>query len=741
MQAQIEIKTYPSFVEFKTYFTEYFQEFIKDAEFLFVTDVSKDTLEKTFLESFPGQVGNEYTGEGGYGMRQYMNCRCCRSFIRRYGNLVRLGPNLEIQTLWDFVIPRYQFEVYQAYQQMVDNLQQLVRHAEIEDVFVVDDELYTDTRNFGQIGIPESFVFKAGAAIPTIYNHFSGTLTSAIMHTARKESAKSDAAIRTKGGVQNFYRSKSNCLKKGLAEISQESIEGLLYLIDQNPAAAALKQFESALQAFYSTFYPPENLADNYLWRVVVESPWLAAFPSTVVGVALKDLTAEPDKDAEHLAKLLQRVDPNNYQRQDISLITPAMMRQAEKTIADLGLESSLGRKFALTYEIPTESVLYVNASAQMQDTPGLGIFGQLAQDLETVDPNSARLQNATSISLQSLLTEVNFSSLEFLFEPRLAANLVSLIGPQDSTAEPLTKWGNPYTWHYKDGLADASRVRETVKSVGGQIDAPIVFSLGWGRLAQAGTNSSDDLDFHLRTPYGKIYFGNRKIAKVGFELDIDRNASLYKAHFDDEKPVENIYLRNPKLLPQGSYRLYVNNFRKRSGNSGFTIEFKLFDQVVSYVHNKEVRQKADVYVLDFNVDSSGNVTITKEYLEKASQNNVSSEPIWKLAPFQWQKVSVISESPNYWPTASCSTGERHIFFFAPGCQNQDDQILGVTKQFLRQDLATAHGRAFQYVGQKMLVQQTDSENQLSGLGFSQAQSGQYFYVRVDSGRVYKVEV
>jgi hypothetical protein len=740
MQAQIEIKTYPSFVEFKTYFTEYFQEFIKDAEFLFVTDVSKDTLEKTFLESFPGQVGNEYTGEGGYGMRQYMNCRCCRSFIRRYGNLVRLGPNLEIQTLWDFVIPEYEFETQQAYQQMVDNLQQLVRHAEIEDVFVIDDEIYADTQNFGQIGIPESFVFKAGASIPTIYNHFSGTLTSAIMHTARKESAKSDAAIRTKGGVQNFYRSKSNCLKKGLAEISQESIEGLLYLIDQNPAAAPLKQFESALQAFYSTFYPPENLADNYLWRIVVESPWLAAFPSTVVGVTLKDLTAEPDKDAEHLAKLLQRVDPNNYQRQDISLITPAMMRQAEKTIADLGLESSLGRKFALTYEIPTESVLYVNASAQMQDTPGLGIFGQLARDLETVDPNSARLQNATSISLEQLLSEVSFSSLEFLFEPRLAANLVSLIGPQDSTAEPLTKWGNPYTWHYKDGLADASRVRETVKSVGGQIDAPIVFSLGWGQLSQAGTNSSDDLDFHLLTPYGEVYFGNREIAKVGFELDIDRNATGSGPRFDDEKPVENIYLSNPKLLPQGSYRLFVNNYNHRSGNAGFTIEVKLFGQIFSYVHNQEVRQNADVYVLDFNVDSSGNVTITKEYLEKAS-HSYSTEPIWNITPFQWQKVSVISESPNYWPTASCSTGERHIFFFAPGCQNQDDQILGMTKQFLRQDLATVHGRAFQYVGQKMLVQQTDPQNQLSGLGFSQAQSGQNFYVRVDNGRVYKVEV
>jgi hypothetical protein len=76
-----------------------------------------------------------------------------------------------------------------------------------------------------------------------------------------------------------------------------------------------------------------------------------------------------------------------------------------------------------------------------------------------------------------------------------------------------------------------------------------------------------------------------------------------------------------------------------------------------------------------------------------------------------------MSYSPNYWDEQD-STGNKHYFFFLKDCVN-DSTPRGFFNEFLNEKL-TPHRKVFEALGSKMRV--TESENQLSGIGFSSTQ-------------------
>jgi len=99
------------------------------------------------------------------------------------------------------------------------------------------------------------------------------------------------------------------------------------------------------------------------------------------------------------------------------------------------------------------------------------------------------------------------------------------------------------------------------------------------GRLRQAGASSgrlrvslkwdtTDDLDLHVQTPQGEIYFGNRRAS--GGELDVDRNVS-----HDTIEPVENVFWND---VPVGNYTVSCNLYSRggdhsRAGSIPYMIE------------------------------------------------------------------------------------------------------------------------------------------------------------------------
>jgi len=109
------------FNQFKSIFQAHVAELMSsvDKGVIFISDVSKDELWDTYLNSFPEDL------------RQSFNCNSCRQFIKSYGGLVKVNPkNMTLTTLWNFEVPD------EVYQKVVDNLNELVFHSTIRDVFV-----------------------------------------------------------------------------------------------------------------------------------------------------------------------------------------------------------------------------------------------------------------------------------------------------------------------------------------------------------------------------------------------------------------------------------------------------------------------------------------------------------------------------------------------------------------------------------------------------------------------------
>ena len=70
--------------------------------------------------------------------------------------------------------------------------------------------------------------------------------------------------------------------------------------------------------------------------------------------------------------------------------------------------------------------------------------------------------------------------------------------------------------------------------------------------------------------------------------------------------------------------------------------------------------------------------------------------------------------SPNYWDGQK-GIGNRHYFFMVNDCKN-DTSPNGFFNEFLKEELME-HKKVFEMIGSKVKVD--DSNNQLSGIGFS----------------------
>ncbi len=113
---------------------------------------------------------------------------------------------------------------------------------------------------------------------------------------------------------------------------------------------------------------------------------------------------------------------------------------------------------------------------------------------------------------------------------------------------------------------------------------------------------TTDDLDLHIQTPNGEIYFGNKAIThnNITGHLDIDANAGQPFSSC----PAENIYF---DAMPEGKHEVFVNlyNNRENKDELNFTIQIspeigvgKIFD---SKFTNKE---KQLIAIFEYDKDS-----------------------------------------------------------------------------------------------------------------------------------------
>lgn len=666
------------FNEFKKMFLQHSERMVENQSFLFMVDVDKDTLWNTYLNSFPEGTNQVYR------KRREFDCSCCRQFIRTFGNVVAIKNN-QVVSIWDFDTEDDKFNP------VIKALANLVK-SEIRDVFVTKQSAFGTDKSLEQL--EDSSVH--------VWQHFSIKLPKQFL----TRSNKSESALAA------VYKDAKNVFKRSLDELSRDSIETVLDLIAESSLYKG-DEWQAVLSQFLTLHNEYHNLADdekdNYCWAKSVKvGGVISKIKNHSIGVLLQDITAGIDI-LEAIRRYEHIVAPTNYKRPK-AIFTKRMVEQAQETITSLGLLNSLGRRHAKLSDITINNVLWANRDAQ-RPNGRLDVFDVLRQEVSVKPKSYERVQG---ISVETFISDIlpTATSIEVLLENRNESNLVSLIAPKVADSSTLFKWDNAFSWAYKGNIADSMKQR--VKAAGGNIKGILRFSLQWND----NFDNQNDYDAHCGEPDGNhIWFQNKGIRHLSSGvLDVDI------IHPGKQVAVENITWTNINRMQEGVYTFYVHNYSHRGGRSGFDAEIEYAGQIYEFSYHKNLTQGEKVVVAKVKFDKRNGI----KFIESLP-TTTSSKKIWNLQTNQFHSISVCMFSPNFWDGQK-GIGHKHYFLMLAGCEN-DTQPNGFFNEYLRQEFME-HKRVFAALGNKMKVD--ESENQLSGLGFSSTKRDSLI-VRVDN--------
>ena len=641
------------FKKFKTQFQENAYKVLNEADNLFVTDLEKDLIWDTYLNSFPESE------------RQGFNCSSCRHFLKPFANIVAIKDN-KLISMWDF-------DCEEPYKTVAKNLNALVLSKPIANIFVSKEKKLGTDHN--QQLLPDKSIIT--------WNHFYLELPAKFV-TRSSESEES---------IMGQYREAKNVFKRSLEELTKDSVETTLELIEQNSLYRG-EEFRGILQAFlklkidYAKVKNDEK--DNFCWiNSIKAGAALSKIRNSAIGTLLTNISdgMELDRAVTAFEKIMA---PTNYKR-PTTIVTKRMIDDAQKTIEELGLVDSLGRRFATIDDITVNNVLFANRDAKK----AMNVFEEMSNETTVNPKNYSKIEE---VSIEQFMTGIlpKVTSIEVLMENKHSNNLMSLIAPQNLEAPSIFKWDNNFSWSYTGEVADS--IKEKVKAAGGSVTGDLRASLAWC--------NTDDYDIHIIEPGNhEIYYGNR-----GHEhdssgrLDVDMNVQG-----ESKTPVENIIYSNKSRMPEGIYKVFVHNYCQRNTvDFGFTLEIEFDGIIHTFNYDKLIKNGEKVTVAEIKYSKKDGFSIVTSI-----ESTQTSKEIWGIKTNQFQKVSLLMYSPNHWDTQNI--GNKHYFFILIDCKNSE-RPRGFYNEFLNEDLLK-HKRVFEILGSKMKVKESDI--QLSGLGFS----------------------
>jgi len=662
---------------------EHFNEMFKTTT-LYTMNLKKDELWNIYLDSFP-EGKNKMFRE-----RREHDCSACRSFVNQFGDVVAIKDN-KIISVWDFDIDS------DVYSDSVKALRKHIKSKNIGDVFlspiqkigVKENKEMSDTGKVltwkhMYVELPKKFVLNNGSISTTISN------------------------IRTNKQV----------FQRGLEELSEESIETILELIQQNSLYKG-EEWKHILTTYIKNQKKYHKLNDEqkdiFLWvQASLNNQAILRLRNHSMGNLLQDVSNGTDLEVA-VKKYEQMVAPTNYKRPN-AIYTKRMLEDAKKKIEELGYIDSLQRRFAILEDISVNNVLYANRDdvKRMQSND---VFDELEKDVTTKPKDFNKVE---SIKIDDFITNVlpTATNVEVYLENKHKRNMVSLIAPYKKDSKTMFKWDNNFSWAYSGNITD-SDIKTNVKSAGGKVDGVLRFSIQWNDLDIYNRN---DLDAHCYLPNKEhIYFSSKQHESSTGMLDVDI------INPTKNKPaVENITWTDINKMPKGTYNFFVRNYSNMGGNDGFRAEIEFNGEVHKFDYRKPIRQGADVPVAEVTFDGT-NFTI-QPLLESES----STIDVWNLKSNSFVPVSTIMFSPNYWNEQK-GIGNKHYFFMLKDCKSNETPN-GFFNEFLDNAL-TPHRKVFEALGSKMKVDYID--NQLSGVGFSSTQRNE-FIVKIE-GKIKRI--
>ena len=647
------------FSDFKSAVQEQFE--IMSTSELFVTDISKGLMWDTYLSSYPEGTNPIYRE------RTEHDCQCCKQFIRTCGNVVSVVNN-KLVSIWDIQVGGH-------YQVVANTLSNLVKSKEIKNRFFHYQRILgTD---FNHMELEDNSIKR--------WDHFYFKLPSKFVKVKD-----------TIGTLLSESKSSKDVFKRGLDEITPESINTVLELIAQDSIYRGQEHKHVVekflkLQNTYLELFQQEK--DTYCWLNTLKTG--ARIRNTVIGTLLTDISDNVDL-TKAVEKFEAKVAPENYKRPK-ALITKGMIDQAQKTVLELGIEESLARRYATIDDITVNNILFVDRETKK----ALNVFDKLK---ENVSVDVKKLKKVEEVNIQTFIDEIlpKADSIELLFENQHINNLMSLISPQNPDAPNILKWDNNFSWAYNGEVTDS--IKERVKKAGGNVGGVLRCSLSWFNY--------DDLDIHVKEPYGShIYFNRPNNISTSGVLDVDMNAGCGISR----NAVENITWSNKSKMQEGIYEVFIHQYQLRETiDGGFDAEIEYNGDILEFHYDKTVQGNVPVVQFRFSKETGITIISSLPTIQTAKEE-------WGITTAKFHKAKLIMNSPNYWNGKA--TGNKHYFFILENCVNENS-VRGFFNEFLKENL-TKHRKVFEVLGSKMKVEK--AENQLSGLGFSSTQRNHIF--------------
>jgi len=439
---------------------------------------------------------------------------------------------------------------------------------------------------------------------------------------------------------------------------------------------------------------------DQFCWEHVqgTGNSAVVHIRNSAIGTLLVDLSEGKELDAA-VGAFEAKVAPANYKRPN-ALITQSMIKKAQRVVEDLGFLDALERRHANIEDITVNNVIFADRDAR-QAMSGQNVFDELN---DTVAVNLKLLSKVEEIDIDTFIKDVipNIDSVEVLLENNHSGNLMSLIAPIHPESNNMLLWDNNFSWTYNGDITDSMKKR--VKAAGGDVTGIIRYSIQWNVGPDYNRN---DFDAHCIEPGGNlIYFSRMTNMRTSGKLDVDIIHPI-----NGTPAVENITWSQEDKMETGTYRFIVHNYSHNGGRSGFTAEIEYNGEIRSYEYNKELRNGQKVEVADIYFEPFKEFKVVSEL-----PSTVASREIWGINTMQFQRVSMIMNSPNHWDHHKI--GNKHVFFILEGCK-QPGNARGFYNEFISNQLRD-HRKVFEVLGSKMKAQ--ESNDQLSGLGFSSTQ-------------------
>lgn len=627
-----------------------FQEMQKRGK-LFISSLSGNELWEIYINSFKKEDNGVFRDPES----TVNNCNLDNHFIRRYGNIVSLNENNEIQCMWDLELSEDS-----PYYLSAKAMTKALKEAPIADMFMeeycyLQDAPYERVNKSNakfRLGIElnhkiysQAEVDKFGVVTPDkpyVFYHFYADLDKQFVNSN----------IKSVDALKGDYRDSANVMKRGLNEIPLDTLELVKDLILQDSilnGTSYLQKLDNQIE-LKKKYDAVKSNKENWVWNNVSQ---FSRFRNELIGVLCTDL-AEGVELNKACSDWNKRVDPVNFMKAKAP-ITEAQRKRAEKFIVENGYLESFDRRFATIDDIKVSEVLHATA---MEDAKKVTIFDNVKTATSTRHKRS-QFDGVEEMSIEKFMSDVlpRATAVELFMENKFANNFVAMTTSKDADSKQIMKWDNNYSWTYINNLAGKSFIAETVKSFGGKVDGKLRCSLMWAYK----NDDRSDLDLHCllflnrRNPVltERIYFVNKSSQyNKGMNLDVD----IINPN-NDTGAVENIIC--PENPIDGIYKFVIRPFN-RQNSRGFKAEIVFDGEAYTYSYNGTVT--ADIDVATITV-TNGQMTI-EHHLPAVAENKKT----WGIESGDFAKVNLACLSPNYW--GENAVGNKHYFFMLDGCKS-----------------------------------------------------------------------